>query len=304
MGQDFIAKLPRRFSEVILGAFRDEGRRWLENLLQIVAEIEQHWSLKINALFPNLSYHFVAPGTFDDGSEAVVKIGFPGEAHNILNERDILAYLDGKSVNRLLDFDEKHCAFLLEKLIPGENLKTVCGADDQKAVAIAIETMRAFWQKPPEVRDFPPLEAWFDGLKRAASTAFDPKYAAQALRFFEELNSSSAEKMLLHGDFHHENILSAQRAAFLAIDPKGIVGHRAYDIAVFLINHAGWLKTAPDRRRKLTGAIEMFSDAFEIEPYDLRRWVFAQSVLSAWWTFEENCENWKSELELTKIWEV
>jgi streptomycin 6-kinase len=216
----------------------------------------------------------------------------------------MLEILDGRAVNRLLRFDRRRFAFLLEKLSPGENLKTICAKEDENAVRIAIETMRKFWQKPPARHDFPPLEKWFDRLRRAEKNRFDTVYAAKAQRFFEELNPASDKKMLLHGDFHHENILSAEREPFLAIDPKGIVGNPAYDIGVFLINHAHWLKNEPDLREKLKRAIELFGAAFAIEPRALRRWVFAHSVLSAWWTFEENCENWRRELEFTKIWEV
>jgi streptomycin 6-kinase len=304
MSQDFVSKLPQKFTEVILGAFREAGRKWIESLPRIIREIEENWALEIKPPFPNLSYHYVAPCTLADKSEAVVKIGFPGEAAYIRNELKMLEFLDGRSVNRLLRFDERRFAFLLEKLSPGENLKTVCAGNDAEAVRVAIETMREFWQKPPENNDFPTLEGWFDGLKVAEKTLFDFAYISKARSFFEELNSSPAAIMLLHGDFHHENILSATRKPFLAIDPKGIVGHRAYDTCSFLLNHLNWLKDEPDWRPKLNGALERFSEALEIEPRDLRRWVFAHSVLSAWWTFEENCENWKSELEFTKIWEV
>jgi len=304
MSREFIQALPRKFTEVITAAFRDDGRRWIESLPRIIRKIEENWQVKIDSPFPNLSYHYVAPCVRAEGSEAVVKIGFPGEAKYILNERKMLEYLDGGSVNRILDFDEQSLAFLLEKLVPGENLKTVCARNPQRAVAIAIETMRSFWQYPPSNNDFPRLEDWFEGLQKAEETRFPADYASKAREFFDELSSAPDEKMLLHGDFHHENILSAGRRPFLAIDPKGIVGHRAYDAAVFLLNHANWLKNEPGFREKLSDAIERFSAALEIEQRDLRRWCFAQGVLSAWWTFEDNCENFGRDLEFTKIWEV
>jgi streptomycin 6-kinase len=305
MSRDFVEKLPRKFTEVILGAFREEGRYWMESLPQIIGEIEENWSLRIEKNpFPNLSYHYVAPCLCADESEAVVKIGFPGEAVYILNEVKTLKFISGRSLVKLLRFDEKRFAMLLEKLVPGENLKTVCRDNDLKAVEIAIKTMSKFWRKPPADHDFPMLEKWFDGLKEAERINFAPEYTKKALTFFEELNASADSKMLLHGDFHHENILSAEREPFLAIDPKGIVGNIGYDITVFLINHANWLVGKPDFQKKLDDAVGKFSDAFEIESSDLRKWTFAHSVLSAWWTFEENCENWKRELAFAEIWKV
>jgi streptomycin 6-kinase len=301
MRDDFFRAAPRKFKEVILGAFREEGRRWLESLPEIIAEIEREWSIEIKKPFPNLSYHFVAPCVLpESGGEAVVKIAFPGEANGFFREAKTLEFCGGDGAVKLLKRDEKRFAMLLEKLSPGENLKIVCRGDDKKAVEIAIETMRRFWREPPADYDFPTLEMWFDGLNQAEKLKFAPEYVRKARRFFDELNS--APQALLHGDFHHENILSARREPFLAIDPKGIVGPRGYDSANFLLNHANWLQAEPNFREKLDAAFRRFSEALEIETADLRKWAFAHSVLSAFWTFEENCENWKREIERTEIW--
>jgi streptomycin 6-kinase len=297
--------LPQKFRETILGAFREEGRRWLVSLPEIIKEIEENWSIAVKPPFPNLSYHYVAPCVFAGGSgEAVLKIGFPGEAVNILNEVKMLKFLGGRNAVRLLRFDEKRFAFLLEKLSPGENLKTICQKNNEaRAVEIAIEVMRAFWQKPPEDNQFPRLEQWFRDFDKAAQTEFPSSYIKKASKFFDELTELKQD-VLLHGDFHHENILSAARQPFLAIDPKGIIGEIGYDICIFMINHAHWLKSEPDLRGKLDAAIGKFSEAFKISPRNIRKWVFAHLVLSAWWTFEENCENWKDELAFAEIWEV
>jgi streptomycin 6-kinase len=305
MYQDFAENLPPKFKEVISGAFRDEGGRWLAALPEIIGEIERNWSLEIAEPFPNLSYHYVAPCVFKTGGEAVVKIGFPGEKTTTVNEIRMLEFLDGRGVCRLLRFDESRSALLLEKMSPGENLKEICGKNDAaKAVGIAIKAMRGFWREPPETSEFPRLEQWFEGLQIAEKINFAPEHVKKARRFFDELNSSTKAKTLLHGDFHHENILSAEREKFLAIDPKGIVGDIGYDLSVFMINHAHWLKSEPDLPEKLDGAIRAFSEAFAVEPQNLRKWIFAHSVLSAWWTFEETSENRKSELAFAEIWKV
>jgi streptomycin 6-kinase len=304
MNRAILADLPQKFTEAVSGAFREAGGRWIAGLPKLIEEIEQNWAVEIKKPFPNLSYHFVAPCVFKNGGEAVLKIGFPGERATTFNEIKMLEFLDGKGVCKLLRFDEKRLALLLEKLLPGENLKEICRNDDAKAVEIAIQVMRDFWRKAPENIEFPRLEKWFDGLERAEKIGFAPEYVKKARRFFDELNAATETKTLLHGDFHHENILSAEREKFLAIDPKGIVGDIGYDLSVFMINHANWLKEESNLPEKLDNAIRAFSEAFEIEPQNLRQWIFAHSVLSAWWTFEENGENWKNELAFTEIWKV
>jgi streptomycin 6-kinase len=299
-----LSALPKKFSDGISSSFGDEGERWLASLPQIIEVISKNWSLTVEKSFPNLSYHYVAPCVCADGTEAVLKIGFPGEKETTFSEIRMLSFLKGQSTVKLLKTDETRYALLLEKLTPGENLKTVFQNDYSQAVKTAIGVMRDFWRKPPEDAEFPKLEKWFAGFKKAEKIGFAPDYLAKARRFYDELNASSDREMLLHGDFHHENILSATREPFLAIDPKGIIGDICYDMSVFLINHANWLRGEPDFQEKLNEAIRQFSEAFEIEPQNLRRWVFAFSVLSAWWTFEENSENWKNELAATEIWKV
>ncbi|HLM02412.1 MAG TPA: aminoglycoside phosphotransferase family protein [Pyrinomonadaceae bacterium] len=296
--------MPQKFTEAISGAFREEGGRWIEDLPEIICEIERNWSLEIKKPFPNLSYHYVAPCVLKTGGEAVVKIGFPGEKRTTFGEVGTLRFLDGRGVCRLLRFDEKRLALLLEKMTPGENLKEICAGDDAKAVGIAIKVMRDFWREPPATSEFPGLEEWFEGLQKAEKTGFAPEYVKKARRFFDELMSARGQETLLHGDFHHENILSAERENFLAIDPKGIIGNIGYDLSIFMINHADWLKSAPDLTEKLDDALRRFSEAFAVEPQNVRKWIFAHTVLSAWWTFEENGENWKNELAFAEIWKV
>lgn len=305
MDSDKLTDLPQKLREVILGAFREEGRRWLLNLPETIEKIEDSWRVKSEKPYQNLSYHYVAPCvSAKNGETFVLKIGFPGEKKNVRAEAKTLELLNGRGVVKLYKFSEKHCCMLLEKLAPGENLKTICGKNDKKAVEIAIKVMRRFWQKPPSNHKFPKLENWFDGLNKAEKINFAPEYVGKAQRFFSELNNLPGKTSLLHGDFHHENILSATREPFLAIDPKGIVGDIGYDLTVFLLNHANWLRAEPDLREKLNGAILQFSKAFKVEPLNIRKWVFAQAVLSAWWTFEETGENWRNELDFAKIWEV
>ena len=53
--------------------------------------------------------------------------------------------------------------------------------------------------------------------------------------------SSRAATSLVHGDFHHHNILASARGP-LAIDPKPMLGEPEYDVPSFLWNplSTGW----------------------------------------------------------------
>ena len=109
--------------------------------------------------------------------------------------------------------------------------------------------------------------------------------AAEGL--FAELIASTTENMLLHGDVHHFNILSAERAPWLAIDPQGVVGDPAFEIGPFLHN------PSPQPTSVLKRRLDQFSDELDLDRERLHGWAVAQGVLSAWWCMEDGVDCWE-----------
>ncbi|HMS38845.1 MAG TPA: aminoglycoside phosphotransferase family protein [Pyrinomonadaceae bacterium] len=257
--------------------------------------------LSVKKPFPNLSYNFVALCVCENGSEAVLKIALPLNNREIFNEASFLQLSDSKAAVKLLNSDINRRSILLERLMTGKHLKEVFCQEEAKTVEIAIGIMRRILKKPPRNPAFPRLEDWFNNFFiKSPKTNFPFEFLRKTRGFFEEL--SLAPKFLIHGDLHHENILLAQREPFLIIDPKSVFGNISYEIAVFLNNHFWWLNGQSNLKGKLDVVIERFSEAFEIKLEDLRKWAFCQMVLSAWWTFEDNGENWQPELAFAEFW--
>ena len=305
MNANFIIELPEKFTRNTLNLCGESGEAWLNDLPRIIRELESVWSLKAESPFRNLSYNYVAPCVRADGGEAVLKIALPLNNPEIFNEAKFLQSADGSGAVKLLQSDESRRAILLERLSPGENLKEVCRRDKARAVEIAIPILRGFLKKPPPNSTFKTLDEWFGNFfKKAATTNFPTEFQNKTREFYGQLSGDSKQKFLIHGDLHHENILSATRDDFLAIDPKGIVGGIGYEIAVFLNNHLWWSASERKLKENLNNAVQRFAEAFDVEPIDLRRWAYAQIVLSAWWTFDENGENWANELSFAEFWET
>lgn len=305
MNENFIAELSKKFTRNTLDLCGETGEQWLNDLPQIIGKLEKTWLLKTEKPFENLSYNYVAPCSCADGSKAVLKIALPLNKSEIFNEARFLQMANGSGAVKLLKSDVSHRAILLEKLTPDANLKEVCRQDEAKAVEIAISIVRVILKEPPADSKFLRLEDWFDNFfEKAPKTNFPSEFLNKARRYFIELSCALKRKFLIHGDLHHENILSATREPFLAIDPKGIIGDIGYEIAVFLNNHLWWLASETNLRENLDYAARKFSEAFEIETLDLRKWAYAQIVLSAWWSFDESGENWQTDLAFAEIWEV
>lgn len=305
MSESLKGNLPPAFEENVLGVCGERGRQWLGDLPKIVDRIAKKWSLAVDAPFPNLSYNYVAPCVCVDGSLAVLKIGLPEAADSIIcGEARFLGILNGSGAVKLLRYDENHRALLLKRLLPGENLKRLCAADDERTTRIAVEVLHRIKCEPPKGHKFRTLESWIESFQKAVPKSFYADQMKKAQRFFAELLAASKKQQLLHGDFHHQNILSAQREPFLAIDPKGIVGDIGFETSVFLNNPRGWLLQHPNRQAIAARRIEIFAEAFAIEPSDLRKWAYAEAVLSAWWTIEDGGTDAEKWLACAAIWET
>ncbi|HEX8196105.1 MAG TPA: aminoglycoside phosphotransferase family protein [Pyrinomonadaceae bacterium] len=303
MNDNFFDRLPERFRQNILGMHGAKGAEWLEDLPVLVAEIAENWSLVVEEFFPNLSYHFVAPCVCSDGTKAVLKVGFNEPDSIVFSEAKMLELLQGNGAVKLLKFDKKRCALLLERLMPGEDLTALSRKNDEQATAIAIDVMRKMSLAQFKANDFPDLKKWTASFRQAENTDFSQRHFQKAQRIFDELTGAS-EARLLHGDLHHQNILSAEREPYLAIDPKGIIGDIGFEIAVFLNNPRSWILTNPKRGEILEKRIRQFASGFEIPPLELRKWAYAEAVLSAWWTFEDNGTGWEKWLVCADVWEA
>ena len=304
MNKKYTENLSPKFTRNILGLHGAKGERWLADLPDIITEICGRWSLEIDKVFPNLSFNFVASCAGKTGEKFVLKIGVPETDAPVVYEKRALEAFGGNGAVRLINYDEGLTAMLIERAVEGLTLSEVCGEDYSRAVRIAVQVMRKLPRQPPNKREFINLESWIDELERAVAVGFEPEKVAKAQRLFRELVAPFENKILLHGDIHFDNILSAQREPFLLIDPKGLVGEIGYEIAVFLNDLAGWTSHLPHRKEILNSAVESFSKAFSVSAEDLRKWAYSFAVLSAWWMREDFGKNRKEDVLRAEIWDV
>jgi len=170
-------------------------------------------------------YSFVAPA----GADAVLKVT-PTEDDESDEEADALALWDGDGAVRLLRHDRERRALLLERARPGNDISTL---PDDEATVIAVEIGLRLWRAAGEpfrwIGDHIPR--WLDAAERSNQPGRELIPLAREL--YGSLDVGRA--MLVHGDFHHHNILDAG-GRFVAIDPKPMLGEPEYDVPSFLWN--------------------------------------------------------------------
>jgi streptomycin 6-kinase len=101
-----------------------------------------------------------------------------------------------------------------------------------------------------------------------------------------DLLTSTETPTVLHGDLHHFNVLRAQRAPWLAIDPKGLAGDRCFDVCQFFRNPHDVPPGVNSRR------LDLFCAELGLDRVRTKAWCFVHAMLDACWDFEDG-NPWK-----------
>ncbi len=286
-----MTSVPDEFARAVVAFRGAEGEAWLRSLQGTIEACAARRSLKVGPPFLPLSYNYVAPATRADGTRLVLKVCFPDA--EAVTEREALRLFDGRGAVRLLDSDEERGALLLERLEPGTKLAELCETDDEGATSVAVSVMLRLRRPAPHAHDFPTVARWGEGFGRhrvnfgGATGPLPARLFAEAEALFRDLNDSSAEPVLLHGDLHHENILAARRESWLAVDPKGVVGEAAYEVGALLRNPIGRILGWPNLSRVMERRVRQLSDELGFERERVRGWGLSQAVLAAVWSCED-----------------
>ena len=141
--------------------------------------------------------------------------------------------------------------------------------------------LRQLWAQPAGGYPFRPLAqmcaAWADEFEQDYATAdpesrIDPGLARAGIELFRTLPGTADSQVLLCTDLHADNILAAQRAPWLVIDPKPYTGDPAYDVLQHMLNCEERLAANP------AGLADRMAGLAGLDASRVRQWLFARSV--------------------------
>lgn len=178
-------------------------------------------------------------------------------------------------------------ALLIERATGARSLASMArGSQDDEASRIACRVVAKLHSGARQPTRWPPglpaLDRWFAALWPAAAT--HGGILADGAEAARRLLADQREVVVLHGDVHHGNVLDFEERGWLAIDPKGVVGDRAFDYANLLCNPDHQTALAPGRFER---QVEVIASAAELDRRRLLGWTLAYCSLSAAWFLED-----------------
>ena len=192
-------------------------------------------------------------------------------------------YNDTGKMCKLYEYNEDNSIVLIERIIPGNTLRDIPGVVKRAEIFCGI--FKDFHVVSENIDKFPTYINWVDDITQYMLTNEKDNVKMCELMVIgqktcHEMADKYNRKYLLHGDFHHDNILLNSHGSYTVIDPKGVTGDPVFDTARYLFNELA------DEDQVLLSA-KTISDILNIPLTDLLKLFFMEVMMGCCWSIED-----------------
>jgi len=235
-----------------------------------------------------------------DGEEAVLKLSPTGEGQDRVNQLEAYALgrWQGNGAVRVLLADPAAGALLLERCSPGASIDTI-GDDEMLAAGCAVARRL---HRVPDAEDERLLPSAVGQVAQRVGELGDwmermgHPLSPHAEHIVAEVHADLARYegvlVVCHGDLNPGNLLSAQRAPWLAIDPLPVMAPAAYDAVSLVWSKRPWLLGQREPAARLNARIQLAADTLGAPQREGRAWALARGTAIlisrfAWGSYNE-----------------
>lgn len=257
------------------------GATWLNDVDSVLATVAAFWNLDVGKQLSGgtEALVFVVDG---ESGESVLKLGIP---NSLGRETEALEKAQGIAYAKLLAFDTKHDAILIEQLgaqLAEASLSVV------EQIEIICSTLKDGWRriegKNSLMTGADKAQAQADYIVQQWEALDRPcprQIVDRALAFASERKAAHdpSNSYLIHGDAHIWNTLRAPNSptGYKFVDPDGLFGERAIDLAISLREWREEL-LAGDTLSLGLERCELLSGLAQVDSDSIWQWGFIEHV--------------------------
>ncbi|MFD0713255.1 aminoglycoside phosphotransferase family protein [Paenibacillus sp. GCM10027626] len=263
------------------------GNDFYEKVLRDFDVYAEMWNLTSLQFIPSYSANIVFVCQSANFGDAVLKIGNPS-SREIRTEFNTLRQYNGRRFCKVFAADLENGVILEARVQPGTPLREENSLESRAAVFCSL--YKYLHEAPENEAIYPTYIEWVERITAYMSKRIDCqelyRHMSRAKEICLSIASKYSEKMLLHGDFHHDNILLGPGNAYVIIDPKGVIGDPVFDIPRFILNEFDD-EITPELEQKINDLICILGENLDIPSGILKQCLYVETVMGMCWMVED-----------------
>ncbi|MES5821648.1 aminoglycoside phosphotransferase family protein [Streptomyces sp. RG80] len=272
----------------------EAGRGFIAQLPDLATDFLDRWDLRLDgAAMHGVSALVLPVVRRTDRTPAVLKLQLLDEESE--GEPVALRTWNGDGAVRLLDHDPTTGTMLLERLDPARMLSHL--PDTHEAVLV-IARLLAHLTSGPAPQNMRRLGDIATAMLEQTPRALEQIADTQARGLVADCAAAVREVVhepgdrLLHWDLHYDNVLGADRAPWLAIDPKPLAGDPAFDLLPAIDNRFD----ADDVHWRF----DAMTDVLGLDRARARAWTLGRVLQNCLWEIEDGRPLEPEQLEIAR----
>lgn len=275
------------FEKNIVNIWGEKGIDWLAKLPSIIESLTNYWSLTQIKPINRMNYNYVALALQNNKIPVVLKISC--DAQLILDEYKALKHFDGRGAIKVFDYNPLFNALLLEQAIPGYLLKEHYPHKLADTIKLYSDVVKVLATQPLSNNNHTHVSKWCNAIDEIQDKCIEKRFIDKAKQLRSKLLSSAQHEYLCHGDLHLDNII-LHGTKWIVIDPKGIVGEMAFEVAAFDLINKDEMQDCSTVSTKIIDRVSKLSAELELDFDRLLSWIFLRIIISAQWFVEDNAD--------------
>lgn len=262
------------------------GREFYEKAISNLEIYTDKWALDSLQFIPSYSANLVFICHSKSFGKTVLKIGNPS-SREVFTEFHTLNQYNGKRFCRVFDADIEKGIILEECVQPGNPLREENSLDKRLSVFCSLYNGLHIASTSAEI--YPTYVEWVCRITEYMSKRQDFVelyfHMKKAKEICLSISSSYSQNLLLHGDFHHDNILLGNDGVYKIIDPKGVIGDPVFDVPRFILNEFDDEMTT-ELYNKVNEIICVLEKQLSIPGRILKQCLYVETAMAMCWCVE------------------
>ena len=272
-----------------INLFGERGKQWIQSLPNIIDFLSKKWQLNNIVPVEKMSWNYVAKAYSQKHGPVCIKVSI--DKNLISDEIKALEDFKGYGMIKLIDYDIALHAILLRQAIPGRSLKDIYQTHKEESIVIYANLIEALLSAPKaKTNTKKHVKDWLKAFDSVPKIKLPNDLIHKAKILSTEILEQSHNEFLLHGDLHMDNIISDQNK-WIAIDPKGVIGPKEFELACFNFITKDEFSSAGNIPAIFNASVTNLSTLLKVAPYTLK--ALGLHLFSPWGLLDDRGQ-WQS----------